>query len=208
MSPPPTREPNAESTWSRPLRECRPQARGCGRGAPAPGAGGLQSSTATVTLQRTTCQQRLFEVAGRYSTPQNPGCAGNLSAAASGAPRLPAARAEPAEGGGSAGSTRLGDCLAPRPMPRRSGSGSSSEQRAELGPRRPRRSARWSLWAESRQEAPGGPWGRSLGRSLVTHLVTSHRKSAPRPPSGPLQGPCTSRTREQGANATSTTPAA
>lgn len=208
MSPPPTREPNAESTWSRPLRECRPQARGCGRGAPAPGAGGLQSSTATVTLQRTTCQQRLFEVAGRYSTPQNPGCAGNLSAAASGAPRLPAARAEPAEGGGSAGGTRLGDCLAPRPKPRRSGSGSSSEPRAELGPRRPRRSARWSLWAESRQEAPGGPWGRSLGRSLVTHLVTSHRKSAPRPPSGPPQGPCTSRTREQGANATSTTPAA
>lgn len=70
------------------------------------------------------------------------------------------------------------------------------------------RKPRWSLWAESPQEAAGGPWGRSLGRSLVTHLVTSHRKSAPRPPSGPPQGPCTSRTREQGANATSTTPAA
>lgn len=70
------------------------------------------------------------------------------------------------------------------------------------------RSARWSLWAESPQEAAGGPWGRSLGGSLVTHLVRSHRKSAPRPPSGPPQGPCTSRTREQGANATSTTPAA
>lgn len=151
MSPPPTREPNAESTWSRPLRECRPQARGCGRGAPAPGAGGLQSSTATVPLQRTTNYVSAKAFRGCRTPRRTRAVQEICQQPPPGHRASPQPERSPRRAGGRQAAP--GAVTASLRAPRR------------VGPGLEARLSRGLSWGRGgHEEAPGGPCGRSLGR--------------------------------------------